>query len=145
MTTHHLIFTPTNQSRSSTALSQIIATARSSPASRTASPQTGQSQLLQDHAVGPISCSGERNPDDYVDGMAYYVETKERQKMLEYYETILTYSVVGIRIMIEGQQVSGRTFMWSGDKEELTEGSWSLDKWKKGVEEEIGSYFEPAD
>jgi hypothetical protein len=65
--------------------------------------------------------------------------------MLEYYETILTYSVVGIRIMIEGQQVSGRTFMWSGDKEELTEGSWSLDKWKKGVEEEIGSCFEPAD
>ncbi|TVY88353.1 hypothetical protein LAWI1_G007098 [Lachnellula willkommii] len=47
--------------------------------------------------------------DSYVDGMAYVVETEEQQKMLEHYETEV-YSTAGIRVTIEGKQVSGRTF-----------------------------------
>jgi gamma-glutamylcyclotransferase (GGCT)/AIG2-like uncharacterized protein YtfP len=72
--------------------------------------------------------------NNYVDGMAYVVETEEQHKMLEHYETDV-YSVEGIRITTEGKEVSGRTFMWADDPTELTEGTWSLEEWKNGVEE----------
>jgi hypothetical protein len=73
--------------------------------------------------------------DSYVDGRAYVVETEQQQKVLEHYETG-TYSIEGIRITAEGKEVSERTFMWADDLTELTEGTWSLKEWKKGVEEE---------
>ncbi len=82
--------------------------------------------------------------NSYVDGMAYVVEIEKQQKMLEHYETDV-YSIEGIRIMIEGKEVSGRTFMWADDPTELIEGTWSLEKWKNGVEEEMASHFRPLE
>jgi gamma-glutamylcyclotransferase (GGCT)/AIG2-like uncharacterized protein YtfP len=82
--------------------------------------------------------------NNYVDGMAYVVETEEQHKMLEHYETDV-YSVEGIRITTEGKEVSGRTFMWADDPTELTEGTWSLEEWKNGVEEEMASHFRPLE
>jgi hypothetical protein len=79
-----------------------------------------------------------------VDGMAYLIETEEQQKMPEHYETD-AYRVVGTRITIDGKVVQGRTFEWAGDKEELEEGTWSLEDWKKGVEEEMASHFRPVE
>ncbi|TVY45100.1 hypothetical protein LOCC1_G002921 [Lachnellula occidentalis] len=81
---------------------------------------------------------------DYVEGMAYVVETEEQQNMLAHYETNV-YSAEGIRVTIEGKQVSGRTFMWADDLTELTEGTWSVEEWKKGVEEEMASHFRPLE
>ena len=78
----------------------------------------------------PALVDGPNN--NYVDGMAYLVETEQQQKMLEHYETDV-YSVEGIRIMVEGKEVSGRTFMWADDLTELTEGIWSLEEWRNGV------------
>jgi len=48
-----------------------------------------------------------------------------------YYETDV-YSVESIRIMVEREQVSGRTFMWASDITELAEGTWRVGR----VEEE---------
>jgi hypothetical protein len=86
----------------------------------------------------PALVDGPNN--SYVDGMAYVVETEQQQKMLEHYETDV-YSVEGIRITIEGKEVSGRTFMWADNPAELIEGTWSLGEWKNGVEEEMASHF----
>ncbi|RFU29023.1 hypothetical protein B7463_g7305, partial [Scytalidium lignicola] len=82
--------------------------------------------------------------NSYVDGMAYVVETEHQQKMLEHYETDV-YSVEGIRITIEGEEVPGRTFMWADDSTELKEGTWSLEDWKNRVEEEMISHFRPLE
>ncbi|KAH8816967.1 hypothetical protein F5884DRAFT_853398 [Xylogone sp. PMI_703] len=70
------------------------------------------------------------SPNNFVDGMAFYVETELQQEMLEYYETEV-YSVEGIRILIDGKRVSGRTLMWAGDAAELTDGAWSLEEWER--------------
>ncbi|EPE31308.1 BtrG-like protein [Glarea lozoyensis ATCC 20868] len=78
--------------------------------------------------------------NSYVDGMACVVETEKQQEMLEHYETTV-YSVEGIRITIEGEEVAGRTFMWAGDPTELMGGTWSLEEWENGVEEEMASHF----
>jgi hypothetical protein len=80
----------------------------------------------------------------YVNGMAYVVETEQQQKMLKYYETDV-YRVRGIRITVEGKDVPGRTFMWASDPTELVEGTWSLEEWKSGVEEEMASHFRPLE
>ncbi len=80
----------------------------------------------------------------YVDGVAYVVETEEQQNMLKRYETDV-YRVAGIRITIDEERVFGRTFMWADDTTELTEGTWSLDEWKNGVEEEMASHFRPVE
>jgi hypothetical protein len=90
----------------------------------------------------PALVDGPNN--SYVDGIAYVVETEQQQKILEHYETDV-YSVEGIRIMVEGKEVSGRTFMWAGDPTELMEGTWSLEEWKSGVEEEMASHFRPLE
>lgn len=47
--------------------------------------------------------------------------------------------------MVEGERVSGRTFMRAkaGDLTGLTEGTWSLEEWKKGLKEEMESHFRP--
>jgi hypothetical protein len=82
--------------------------------------------------------------DSYVDGMAYVIDTEQQQKMLEHYETDV-YSVEGIRITVEGKEVPGRTFKWADDLTELTEGTWSLEEWEKGVEEEMASHFRPLE
>jgi hypothetical protein len=50
----------------------------------------------------------EEGPNDsYVDGKAYVAETEQQQKMLEHYETDV-YNVDGIRITVEGKEMSGR-------------------------------------
>jgi hypothetical protein len=90
----------------------------------------------------PALVDGRNN--SYVDGIAYVVETEKQQKMLTHYETDV-YSVEGIRITIEGKVVSGRTFMWTDDPSELMEGTWSLEEWKNGVEEEMASHFRPLE
>jgi gamma-glutamylcyclotransferase (GGCT)/AIG2-like uncharacterized protein YtfP len=82
--------------------------------------------------------------NSYVDGIAYFVETEQQQKMLEHYETDV-YSAEGIRITVEGKEVPGRTFMWASNPTELMEGTWSLEKWKREVEEEMASHFCPLD
>lgn len=86
----------------------------------------------------------DRLNDSYVDGMAYVVQTERQQKMLEHYETDV-YRVEGIRITIEGKEVSGKTFMWADDPTELIEGTWSLEAWKNEVEEEMASHFRPLE
>jgi hypothetical protein len=90
----------------------------------------------------PALVDGPNN--SYVDGMAYVVETEQQQKMLEHYETDV-YSTEGIRITIEGKEVSGRTFMWADDPAELMEGTWSLEEWKNEVKEEMASHFRPLE
>jgi hypothetical protein len=47
--------------------------------------------------------------------------------------------------MVEGKQVSGRTFMWAGDIAELAEGTWPLEESKKRVEEEMTSHCRPLE
>ena len=51
----------------------------------------------------PALVDGPNN--SYVDGIAYFVETEQQQKMLEHYETDV-YSVEGIRITVDGKEVS---------------------------------------
>jgi hypothetical protein len=80
----------------------------------------------------------------YVGGIAYVVETENQQKMLEHYETDV-YSVEDIPITIEGEEVFGRTFMWADEPTELIEGTWSLEEWKNGVEEEMALHFRPLE
>ncbi|CZR58953.1 uncharacterized protein PAC_08845 [Phialocephala subalpina] len=60
----------------------------------------------------------------YVDGVSYFIEADEQQKMLRQYETKV-YDVAGIRIVVKGERVSGRTFMRAkaGDLTGLTEGT----------------------
>lgn len=82
--------------------------------------------------------------NNHVDGMAFIVETEEQQKMLEYYETD-AYHIEGIRISADGNVVIGRTFMWAIDPTELVEGTWSLEEWKKDIEEEMASHFRPLE
>jgi hypothetical protein len=72
------------------------------------------------------------------------VETKEQEKLLKCYETDV-YRLRGIRIMIDGEYVIGKTFEWADDPAELTEGTWPLEEWKKGVEEEMASQFRPVE
>lgn len=79
-----------------------------------------------------------------LNGMAYIVETEEHEKMLQHYETDV-YRVQSTRITIEGEQVFGKTFVWANDPTELVEGTWSLEEWKKEVEEEIASHFRPVE
>lgn len=83
-------------------------------------------------------------PDTYVHGMAYAVETEEHQKMLEHYKTNV-YAVEGIRVMIEGERISGRNFAWTADPMELSEEMWPLEEWKREVEEEMASHFRPVE
>ena len=90
----------------------------------------------------PALVDGPNN--SYVDGTAYVVETEQQQKMLEHYKTDV-YSVEGIRITVAGKEVSERTFMWANDSTELMEGTWSLEEWKDGVEEEMASHFRPLE
>jgi gamma-glutamylcyclotransferase (GGCT)/AIG2-like uncharacterized protein YtfP len=83
--------------------------------------------------------------DSYVDGMTCVIETKQHLQMLEEYET-KAYCLSGIRIEVDGKIVSGSTFIWAKDDlSALTEGTWSLEEWKRNVEKEIASYFRPVD
>jgi gamma-glutamylcyclotransferase (GGCT)/AIG2-like uncharacterized protein YtfP len=80
--------------------------------------------------------------DSYVDGATCVIKTEQHLQMLEEYET-KAYRVGGIRIEVDGGMVSGRTFLWAkSDTSELTEGTWSLEEWKRDVE---ASYFRPVD
>ncbi|RDW75403.1 hypothetical protein BP6252_06545 [Coleophoma cylindrospora] len=82
--------------------------------------------------------------DSYVDGMAYVVETEQHLEMLKNYE-IKVYCLKGIRIELDGEKVSGRVFAWADrDLGELTEGTWSLEEWKQGIEE-MASHFRPTE
>lgn len=82
--------------------------------------------------------------NSHVDGMAFVVETEEQEKMLKYYETD-AYRIEGVRISVDGKLMSGRTFVWASDPTELVEGTWSLEEWKKDVEEEMASHFRPLE
>jgi hypothetical protein len=64
--------------------------------------------------------------------------------VLKHYKTG-AYSVKGIRITVEGKEVSGITFMWADDLTELREGTCSLEQWKNGMEEEMASHFPPLE
>lgn len=85
----------------------------------------------------------EGEEDNYVDGMAYLIETSEQQRMLKHYETN-AYGIRGTRITIGEKEVSGRTFICADDDlAELSEGTWLLEEWENGVEEEKASHFRP--
>jgi len=79
-----------------------------------------------------------------ISGMTYFIETEEQQKKLEDYETSV-YRVRNTRVRIEGEDVLGRTFVWGRGVEELEEGEWDLESWKRGVEEEMKSHFLPVE
>lgn len=82
--------------------------------------------------------------NNHVDGMAFVVETEEQENMLKYYETD-AYRIEGTRISVDGKVVIGRTFVWASDPTELEEGTWSLEEWKKDIEEEMASHFRPLE
>lgn len=83
--------------------------------------------------------------DSYVNGMTCVIETEEHLQMLKEYET-KAYCLSGIRIEVDRKVVSGRTFIWAeNDLGALTEGTWSLEEWKRDVEEEMVSHFQPVD
>lgn len=78
-------------------------------------------------------------------GMTYMIETEEQVKILQEYET-KAYKLRGVLINIDGKRVSGSTFMWAKrDTSELTDGTWSLEEWKRDVEEEMASHFRPVE
>lgn len=105
-------------------------------------PATVQSYRIMLWGQYPALVNGPT--DNKVDGMCFQVETEEHQKMLEYYETDV-YRVAGIRISVDGKLLSGKTFMWDSDLAELVEGTWSLEEWKKDIEEEMASHFRPLE
>lgn len=81
--------------------------------------------------------------DSYVDGMTCVIETEQHLQMLKEYET-KAYYLSGIRIEVDGKIVSGRAFIWAKDDlSALTEGTWSLEEWRKDVENEMASHFRP--
>jgi gamma-glutamylcyclotransferase (GGCT)/AIG2-like uncharacterized protein YtfP len=83
--------------------------------------------------------------NSYVHGMTCVIGTEQQLKMLEEYET-RAYKLRDIQIEIEGEIVSGRTFIWAKkDRSELAEGTWSLEEWRRGVEEEMASHFRPVE
>ncbi|OBT89331.1 hypothetical protein VE02_01441 [Pseudogymnoascus sp. 03VT05] len=82
--------------------------------------------------------------NNHVDGMAFVVETGEQEKMLKYYETD-AYHIEGVRISVAGKLVFGRTFVWASDPAELVAGTWSLEEWKKDIDEEMASHFRPLE
>ncbi|KAL5351531.1 hypothetical protein ACLOAV_003390 [Pseudogymnoascus australis] len=82
--------------------------------------------------------------NNHVDGMAFVVETEEQENMLKYYETD-AYRIEGPRVSVAGEVVIGRTFVWARDPTELEEGTWSLEEWKKDIEEEMASHFRPLE
>lgn len=109
------------------------------PVLKTASVQCYRIMLWGQYPAlvhGPIN--------SHVDGMAFVVETEEQEKMLKYYETD-AYRIEGVRISVDGKLMSGRTFVWASDPTELVEGTWSLEEWKKDVEEEMASHFRPLE
>lgn len=82
--------------------------------------------------------------NNHVDGMTFVVETEEQENMLKYYETD-AYRIEGTRVSVDGEVVIGRTFVWASDPTELEEGTWSLEEWKKDIEEETASHFRPLE
>jgi len=79
----------------------------------------------------PAPVQGPRG--NYVDGMVCVVETE-------------VYSVSGVRLEMDGQMVSGRMFVWAdADLRALEEGTWWLEEWKREVEEEMASHFQPVE
>jgi hypothetical protein len=108
------------------------------PVLKTASVQCYRIMLWGQYPAlvhGPIN--------NHVDGMAFVVETEEQEKMLKYYETDAYRE--GVRISVDGKLMSGRTFVWASDPTELVEGTWSLEEWKKDIEEEMASHFRPLE
>lgn len=64
-------------------------------------------------------------------GMTYVVEKPSHQVLLEIYETN-HYEHMRCRIELQdGREIHGRTFIWNADKDQLTEGVFDLEDWKK--------------
>lgn len=76
----------------------------------------------------PALVDGEMGEPVY--GMAYEVQSPQEKERLEDYETD-HYLRVGCIIEFEdGSQVTGSTFQWHGEDEELKEGDFDLKDWK---------------
>lgn len=79
---------------------------------------------------GPYPALIDGPPGSVVKGMAYEVEGEEGKDKLAHYETD-NYQEHRCTIRLEGgAQVSGTTFEWAGDMDDLKEGSFDLKDWQ---------------
>lgn len=70
-------------------------------------------------------------PNNTVDGMTFEVHTPEEVKRLEAYETD-RYRNAACIIYLKGDEdeMTGRTFVWKGEQDELKEGEFDLKDWQ---------------
>jgi gamma-glutamylcyclotransferase (GGCT)/AIG2-like uncharacterized protein YtfP len=70
-------------------------------------------------------------PNNTVYGMTFEVHTPEEVKRLESYETD-RYKNAACFIYLKGDEdeISGRTFVWRGERDELREGEFDLKDWQ---------------
>lgn len=79
---------------------------------------------------GPYPALIDGPPGGVVKGMAYEVGGEEGKNKLAHYETD-NYTEHRCTIRLEGgAQVSGTTFEWAGDTDDLKEGSFDLKDWQ---------------
>lgn len=78
---------------------------------------------------GPYPALVDGPPGSVVKGMAYWVDGEEAKKRLADYETD-NYREHKCAIRLEGAKISGTTFEWAGDEDDLKEGSFDLKDWQ---------------
>ncbi|KAF9784599.1 hypothetical protein BJ322DRAFT_853824 [Thelephora terrestris] len=82
---------------------------------------------------GPYPALTDGPPGNVVNGMAYEVQEEGHEKRLAYYETD-AYRCVScfIKPASGGDQISGKTFVWAGDPNDLRPGTFELGAQKNG-------------
>lgn len=81
---------------------------------------------------GPYPAVVVGEPGEIVRGMAYEVQTPEHKDKLAKYETEC-YRTRRVYIDVDGEEeeVLGATFEWNGTEDELDEGTFDAESWKK--------------
>ena len=80
----------------------------------------------------PALIDGPVRVGNIVNGMVYEVQREDHEKMLMRFETDAYQSEwCGIRPEDGGKLIYGSTFLWAGDPDLLSEGSFDLGAWKK--------------
>ncbi|KAL1881233.1 hypothetical protein Daus18300_001084 [Diaporthe australafricana] len=79
---------------------------------------------------GPYPALLDGPPGHVVKGMAYEIEDGENKDKLAHYETN-NYKTHRCIIRLEGgDRITGTTFEWDGDVDELKDGSFDLKDWQ---------------
>lgn len=81
---------------------------------------------------GPYPALVDGPPGNVVNGMMYEVRRENHERRLAYYETS-SYKCVSCPITpgTGEEQITGKTFVWAGEPEELSEGTFDLEAWRK--------------